>query len=129
MGGGEPLGLENLWPQADQAKRTDLYTITQTDGLLTITIRRDMTEADRWYGMTVGKIRLDEPTWVAWTPESDTGIVNAMADFTDHTKWSCNPVDRWPKLLPAGTYDTCVSLHLAKAGAYTCRPHLYRIPV
>ena len=129
MGGGEPLGLENLWPQADQAKRTDLYTITQTDGLLTIEIDRDMTENDGWGGLSIRSIRFDEPTWVTWTDESNTGTVNAVADFTDHTKWSCNPVDRWPKLLPAGTYDACVSLHLAKAGAYTCRPHLYRIPV
>ena len=127
--GGEPLGLENLWPQADQAKRTDLYTITQTDGLLTIEIDRDMTKNDGWNSLSIRSIRFDEPTWVTWTDESNAGTFNAIPDFTDHTKWACNPADREPKLLPAGTYDACVSLHLAKAGAYTCRPHLYRIPV
>lgn len=128
MGGGEPLGLENLWPQADQTERTDLYTITQTDGLLDITIRRDMTEADGWKGMTVGKIRLDEPTWVAWTPESDTGTESAISDFTDHVKYAINPTNAMPRLMPAGEYDMCVSIHLAQAGTYTCRPWVYRIP-
>lgn len=129
MGGGEPLGLENLWPQADQAKRTDLYTITQTDGLLTIEIDRDMTGADGWAGVSVGKIRLDEPTWVAWTPESDTGTDSAMSDFTDHVKYAINPTNAMPRLMPAGEYDMYVSLHLAQAGIYACRPHVYRIPV
>ena len=87
-----------------------------------------MTGADGWAGVSVGKIRLDEPTWVAWTPESDTGTDSAMSDFTDHVKYAINPTNAMPRLMPAGEYDMCVSLHLAQAGTYTCRPGVYRIP-
>lgn len=127
-GGGEPLGLENLWPQENFEKKADLFDIVQSDGLLTITVRRDLTEADGWKGMIVGRIRFDEPTWVRWTPGSNTGTESAIPDCTDHVRYAINPTSAGPKLMPAGEYDLCVSIHLAKAGTYTCRPHLYRIP-
>ena len=128
IGGGEPLGLENLWPQENFEKKADLFDIVQSDGLLTITVRRDLTEADGWKGMIVGRIRFDEPTWVRWTPGSNTGTESAIPDCTDHVRYAINPTSAGPKLMPAGEYDLCVSIHLAKAGTYTCRPHLYRIP-